>query len=48
MKIRILARVVIYNKGKILLVRNKGESFWYPPGGQWEYKKENIIEAARR
>ncbi|MFH1956829.1 MAG: NUDIX domain-containing protein [Patescibacteria group bacterium] len=48
MKIRILARVVIYNKGKILLVRNKGESFWYPPGGQWEYEKENIIEAARR
>ena len=44
MKIRILARVIIYNKSKILLVRNKGESFWYPPGGQWEYEKENTKE----
>jgi 8-oxo-dGTP diphosphatase len=48
MKIRIIVRVVIYNKGKVLLVRNKGENFWYPPGGEWEYKKEKIIEAALR
>lgn len=48
MKIRILARVIIYSKNKILLVKNKGENFWYPPGGEWEYEKENIIEAAKR
>lgn len=48
MNIRILSRVVIYNKGKLLLVKNKGENFWYPPGGQWKYDKENIIQAAKR
>ncbi len=48
MKIRILARVIIYNKNKILLVKNKGTDFWYAPGGEWEYEKENILEAAKR
>lgn len=48
MKIRILARVVIHNRNKILLVKNKGTNFWYAPGGEWEYEKENIIEAAKR
>lgn len=50
MQMRILARVVTYDKesGKILLVKNKGMNFWYPPGGGWEYEKENILECAKR
>jgi len=47
-KLRIVSRAIIYRKGKILLVKNKGENFWYPPGGAWEFQKENIIEAAKR
>lgn len=47
---RLLARVVTYDKDseKILLVKNKGMNFWYPPGGGWEYEKENILECAKR
>jgi ADP-ribose pyrophosphatase YjhB (NUDIX family) len=48
MKIRILARVIIFAKDRILLVKNRGMNFWYPPGGEWEFKKETIIEAAKR
>jgi 8-oxo-dGTP pyrophosphatase MutT (NUDIX family) len=45
-----IARAVIYDSkaGRILLVRNKGATFWYPPGGEWEFKNENILECARR
>lgn len=48
--IRPIARVIIINKEQdmILLVRNKGASFWYCPGGGWEYQAENILEAAKR
>ena len=48
MKLRIVSRAIIYNKNKILLVKNRGESFWYPPGGAWDYEKEDIIQAAIR
>ena len=47
-KLRIVSRVIVYQKGKILLVKNKGEDFWYPPGGAWNFQKENIIETAKR
>lgn len=48
--LRVLARVVTYDKnmGKILLVKNKGMSFWYAPGGGWEHERENILECAKR
>lgn len=50
MKIKLLARTVTHDpeQGKILLVRNKGASFWYAPGGGWEYDRENILECAAR
>ena len=50
MKIKLVARVVTYDKDnkKILLVKNKGMGFWYPPGGGWEYESENILECAKR
>lgn len=50
MKIRVLARVITYdkNKKKILLVKNRLGNYWYPPGGEWEYEKENILETAKR
>lgn len=48
MKLRIISRAIIYNKNKVLLVKNKGENFWYPPGGGWDYNKENIIQTAIR
>jgi len=50
MKVRILARVVVYDNDnhKILLVRNRDADFWYIPGGGWEYEKENITEGGVR
>jgi ADP-ribose pyrophosphatase YjhB (NUDIX family) len=50
MNIRILSRVVVYDQkdNKILLVKNKGTSFWYAPGGGWEHEKENILQCAER
>lgn len=50
MKIKILARVVVYDRTnrKILLVKNKGMGFWYAPGGGWEYENETILECAKR
>jgi len=49
-KIKPIARVVVYDKNlnKILLVRNKEASFWYAPGGTWEWEHENILECAKR
>jgi len=48
MNIRILARTIVFHNRKILLVRNKNENFWYPPGGEWNYENENILQAAAR
>jgi 8-oxo-dGTP diphosphatase len=50
MNIRFVSRVITLDKEnqKILLVRNSGQDFWSPPGGGWEYEKENIIEGALR
>lgn len=50
MKIRIVTRVVTYDNThkKILLVKNQGQDFWYPPGGGWKFEKENIIKCAER
>ena len=50
MKIKIVTRVVTYDKDSknILLVKNRGQGFWYPPGGGWDYDKENIVECAER
>ncbi len=49
-KIKPIARVIVYdeNNNKVLLVRNKNASFWYAPGGTWEFEKENILECAKR
>ncbi|MDP3779133.1 MAG: NUDIX hydrolase [bacterium] len=49
-KIRIIARVITHDqeKNSILLVRNKGTKFWYPPGGAWETDKETITQCAKR
>ena len=49
-KLKPIARVITYDKqaNKILLVRNKNTTFWYAPGGGWEFEKENILECAKR
>jgi 8-oxo-dGTP diphosphatase len=47
-ELRILARTLVVNDSKILLVRNKGADFWYPPGGGWEYRRETITGCAVR
>lgn len=38
MSVRIICRAIILDPqtGRILLVRNRDASFWYPPGGGWE------------
>ncbi|MDP3790962.1 MAG: NUDIX hydrolase [Candidatus Omnitrophota bacterium] len=45
-----IARTIIYDgtTNKVLLVRNTGAAFWYAPGGEWEFKRENILECAKR
>ncbi len=50
MKIRLVTRVITYdrNSKKVLLVKNRDQDFWYPPGGGWDYDKENIVECAER
>ena len=50
MKIRLVTRVITYdqNSNKVLLVKNRDQDFWYPPGGGWDYDKENIVECAKR
>ena len=50
MKIRLVTRVITYdqNSNKVLLVKNRGQDFWYPPGGGWDYDKENIVECGKR
>lgn len=47
-KLRIIARVLTIHQAQLLLVRNKGAKFWYPPGGGWEYENEVIKECAAR
>lgn len=46
--VRILSRTLVVENEKILLVRNKGAKYWYPPGGGWEYNDETITECAVR
>ena len=50
MNLRIITRVITYDpeSRKILLVKNKDQDFWYPPGGGWHYGTENLLECARR
>lgn len=45
-----IARIITYDKttNKVLLVRNRRATFWYAPGGEWEFERENILECARR
>lgn len=46
--VRILARTIVRHDDKMLLVRNRGASFWYPPGGGWEHEHETIQQCAVR
>lgn len=48
--VRIISRVVLFdpNSRKILLVRNEGADFWYPPGGGWQKNVEDIRSCAER
>lgn len=50
MKTRNVTRVVTYDSEnqKILLVKNRDQDFWYPPGGGWDYGKENIVQCGER
>lgn len=45
---RILARTLVVDNDKVLLVRNVDTEYWYLPGGGWEYERESITECARR
>lgn len=48
--LRVIVRAIVLNndKNKVLLVKNKGTDFWYPPGGGWECGKETIEQCAIR
>ncbi len=47
-QLRILARTLVVDNDKVLLVRNRGEDYWYLPGGGWEYDRETITQCASR
>jgi len=46
--LRVITRAFIFDNDKILLARNKGANFWYPPGGGWEFESESIRESVGR
>ena len=50
MNLRLVTRVITYDtqSQKVLLVKNRDQDYWYPPGGGWEHEKETIIECAER
>lgn len=50
MALRTICRAVVMDQetARILLVRNQGASFWYPPGGGWEAEKESVLECVVR
>ena len=50
MKLRAIARAVVFDphSNKLLLARNRGAAFWYPPGGGWDFDRETIVEGAVR
>ena len=33
---RVICRLAVRHQGRLLLVRNEGLPYWYPPGGGWE------------
>lgn len=47
MEIEIIARAVILNRGRILLCRIKGSSWYFLPGGHVE-SQEKVTQALRR
>jgi 8-oxo-dGTP diphosphatase len=50
-ELRAVTRTIIYHltNQKVLLAKNVGQDFWYPPGGGWEYHTgESIVECAKR
>lgn len=50
MKLRPITRAVIFDQDKqlLLLARNRGAKFWYPPGGGWEFEDEQLLDGLRR
>lgn len=44
MALRIICRAIVLDQdsARILLVRNKQSSFWYPPGGGWHEDSEDL------
>ncbi|KKW30779.1 MAG: hypothetical protein UY72_C0003G0008 [Candidatus Uhrbacteria bacterium GW2011_GWD2_52_7] len=50
MSARINSRVVTFDPDtqKVLLVRNKDQDYWYPPGGGWEPGEEDIRTCGER
>lgn len=47
-EVRIITRVMLVHENKVLLVRNRGANFWYPPGGGWEPDQESLSECVAR
>lgn len=50
MKLRLVTRAIVHDAetNSILLVRNQGATFWYPPGGGWDFDREHIIAGTER
>ena len=44
---RVICRVAVMHEAHLLLVRNEGLSYWYPPGGGWE-AGETLSECGAR
>ena len=50
MTLRVVCRTIVLDQetARILLVRNRGQDFWYAPGGGWDHAVESIKECVSR
>ena len=44
---RVICRLAVLHEKRLLLVRNRGLEYWYPPGGGWEVG-ETLSECGAR
>lgn len=50
MPLRIVVRTIVLDQqtARVLLVRNKDATFWYAPGGGWDFEIESVEACAIR
>jgi 8-oxo-dGTP diphosphatase len=47
-RLKVVARALVVDAHKVLLVKHKNADFWCLPGGKWEFEQEEIAACAIR